>query len=166
MKSHHYTFAHGVIRDYVAAQHLEFITLMVSPDRDNFAAWLWKQAERHVGSSISGLDTSLTAIVCREVSGYPVVFIRLPPPTAIAEAICVAIVGIGAQEGEGEKYLARYILLEAGIDSNNNPRTVLCEWAAGVHSNYGDGPEPELEAFVQDVKGLLLSNAGAARAEV
>jgi hypothetical protein len=153
MRSHHYTFAHGVIQDYVAAHPLQFITLMVSPDRDDFVAWLWEQAARYVGSPISGIDISLTAVACREVSGYPVVFIRLPPPTAIAEAICVAIVGIGAEEGE--RYMARYILLEAGVDSNNNPRTVLCEWAAGVHSNYGDGPEPELEAFVEAVKNLL-----------
>ena len=166
MKSHHYTFAQRVIGDYVAAHPLEFIALMVSDDRDNFVAWLWEQTEQYVGSSISDIDTSLTAVACREVSGHPAVFIRLPPPTAIAEAICVAVIGIGVQEGEGGQYLARYILLEAGVDSNNNPRTVLCEWAAGAHSNYGDGPEPELESFVRAVEGLLSSAAAASRPEV
>jgi hypothetical protein len=46
----------------------------------------------------------------------------------------------------------RYIVLEHSRDIGGGPRTVLGEWArveAGVsHVNYGDGPQPDADAFL------------------
>ncbi len=42
----------------------------------------------------------------------------------------------------------RLVTLEKGFSLSNEPRTVLAEWANDSHANYGDGPEPTLDAFV------------------
>ncbi|MGN6545004.1 MAG: hypothetical protein ACTHK7_08135 [Aureliella sp.] len=48
-----------------------------------------------------------------------------------------------------DKIQARYFTLEKGYSLTNEPRTVFAEWEADRHLNYGDDPEPTVEAFVR-----------------
>jgi len=53
---------------------------------------------------------------------------------------------------DGERGNARYFTLEFSMPGN---LPILCEWDGEGHSNYGEGPEPDAEDFVQAVQEYL-----------
>jgi hypothetical protein len=93
------------------------------------------------------------------VGKYPCAVVEMPRPRAITEAFFVAAVLLADPDREmpdPKEVVLRYFTLEKGFTFEGPPRTVLCEWTAeGTHCNYGDGPAPRLEAFLQAVEELL-----------
>ena len=61
--------------------------------------------------------------------------LTLPMPRQPTEAWFAALVGSASDPG----YL-RYFLWEQGESLDGGPRTVVAEWSATGHLNYGDGP--------------------------
>lgn len=87
-------------------------------------------------------------------NGYRISVVTLPKPRVSPEAYMVAIVH---KEGDplpynGERGSARYFTLE--YNAQGMP-PVLCEWDAEEHRNYGEGPEPEVKAFMQAIQEYL-----------
>lgn len=85
---------------------------------------------------------------------YTAHVVTMPAPESPPEAHFVAIVH---KDDEPKKHgiasrSTRYFTLE----SSNTPLPVLCEWREdGSHLNYGEGPAPEMAAFVEAVFGHL-----------
>lgn len=88
-------------------------------------------------------------------NGVAVAIITLPEPQAITEAFFTA--AVYRAPTTDQELITRYFTLEYGYNSSdNNFRTVLCEWTPDkVHKNFGTGPEPTPNAFLNAIRQQL-----------
>lgn len=145
-RPHHYRFAHREL----PRQILEYGPRLASPTPDGGSLLptvvsIWEDygqtlpPEHRLPSH--GLD-------CRhlQVDGHNMLLVVLPPPQGAAEAHFVAAV-----HPKGTKTV-RYFTLEHGIHPlDGSIGTILGEWDANGHVNYGPGPSPVAELFVAAV---------------
>ncbi len=55
-----------------------------------------------------------------------------------------------------EKPEILYFTLEKSVHLDQSDRTVMCGWTADdSHLNYGDGPDPGVDAFIEAIDKLL-----------
>ena len=102
---------------------------------------LWRHSAVHLGDAGpgDGLGFSIHTVSTR----VEVTLIRLPLPQEPPEAYFVAL---ARTTGEDE---ARVYTLELGGDAN-----YLGGWTGSTHLNFGQGPEPDAQAFLQAVTRL------------
>jgi hypothetical protein len=156
----HYMFAHHALRQVGMRDPLFLLQVLPSPNGGRFLADLLGQVAQH-----AGVEPDFTAdqVSFRgfRVAGRPAAVLQLPPPQEVGEAWFVAlVVDVDLSQepaADAPPPPARFFTLEHGTHfSTNEPRTVLCEWtAAGAHRNFGDGPAPELRAFLGRVEALI-----------
>ncbi|OWK41613.1 hypothetical protein [Fimbriiglobus ruber] len=160
-RCHHYTLAHYALRQMAFAEPLTFLGTLASPGAHGFLARMIGNVsefctEREPRSDFGAEDLTVHKV---RVGRYPGAVIEMPRPRAAAEAFFVAAVLMADLERgrpDPQDLTLRYLTLEKGFVFGGPPRTVLCEWTAdGKHLNYGDGPPPELQAFVGAVEALL-----------
>lgn len=153
-----YAFAHVAMRQIALAKPLQFLGIVLSPNAGQFFDALLEDVNEYCERKASFDASSITTHKCK-VNGFPGVVIVLPEPKEMAEAHMVALIVpmdlSSDEEPDFDAAQGRYFTLEKGFSLSNTPRTVLAEWDATTHSNYGDGPAPNVEAFVQSLEGLL-----------
>lgn len=156
-RCHHYTLAHYALRSVAFDDPLAYLGILVSPDARSFLAHLLRSVSEHCKEQEPQPDFGIEDITVHpvRVGRYPCAVIELPRPRAITEAYFTAAVLL-ADPADGLPVSTpmelRYFTLEKGFVLAGPPRTVLCEWTSeGTHVNYGDGPVPQLEAFVRAV---------------
>jgi hypothetical protein len=154
-RDHHYVFAHYTVREVCAQDPLQFFSIIASPEQEQFVAWLWQTTEKRVGRPIIDVDPRQMTITTCRVQELPAVILKMPSPVAAAEAYLVGVLLTGLQEAQDaeSKVCFRYFTLEHGANLDGTTRTVLCEWADGGHLNFGDGPRPTVEAFINALEG-------------
>ena len=150
----HYTFAHKALREICAEDPLQLFSIMGSPERDKFLAWLCNRIAQRSGDTGDTLSAEDIEVTTLRVGNYPTILIKMPEPRAAAEAHFVGIVLTATlSEAEPDKTTTyRYFTLECGVNLDSAIRTVMCEWAGDGHRNYGDGPPATAEAFLQAVQ--------------
>jgi hypothetical protein len=95
-----------------------------------------------------GLEADMT-----QIGPYSAVIVTLPKPQVPTEAFFVGMVlrsYVRAEDGltvDRHPVLLYYTLEHGGLSENGSPKTILCEWQAGTHLAYGDGPPPGSSAF-------------------
>jgi len=108
------------------------------------------QTGRRQRQTLDPLSQAARRTPCPSKAGCP------GPPT---KAYFTAAVLVGGQldvPGEGPKARLRYLTLELAASKSETPRTVLGEWTPdGMHLNYGDGPAPELSAFLKTLESCV-----------
>jgi len=151
----HYTLAHYALRQVALSDPLRYLAVLASPD-----------AQKHLENLLQAVAESCAArnekpdftaddlkIHCRRINRFPCAIVEFPPPQAFAEAFFTALVAYVDFSGpipDRPSVMARYFTLECGVSMDGSPRTVLAEWTTdGTHNNFGDGPEPAVEAFVE-----------------
>ncbi|QDU53835.1 hypothetical protein [Aeoliella mucimassa] len=151
-----YAFAHYALRMFALAQPLEFLAIVMSPDSKLFFEDVLDNVAENCGRKTS-FDADAIRVQPVRIGDYSCAVVELPDPHEIAHAHMVALVALidTPDIREGEPVDARYFTLEKGFQLDNTPRTVLCEWDTSSHSNYGDGPRPNVEEFVQAIGQLL-----------
>ena len=84
--------------------------------------------------------------ILRPTPNHTIIIVQFPPPKRMTEAFYGAIVF-----WPDNRY--RYFTLELteGMSPDGSPRTVVGEWADLGHANYGEGPSPNPEAFLNAV---------------
>jgi hypothetical protein len=159
----HYTFAHYALRSVAHQNPMECLAILASPRARAFLSDLLRSVAEHCRARGKESDLAVDDIIVHPVraAGNPCAVVEMTRPRAVAEAHFVAaVLLVGADPGspgEGQPSV-RYFTLEKGMSFEGPPRTVLCEWTAeGSHVNYGDGPEPGVDAFVQAVAALVAS---------
>ncbi len=162
----HYRFAHQRLRGAFHDPH-ECVGAFHSPDRDKIVRALWDEVTAECAAE--RLPTPLTADGIRvhtaRIQRYFTAIIEMPPPTGHGEAYFVALVlrhiGVGGEgAGISEVPALAYYTLELGEDRSGAHCTYLCEWKAdGSRANYGRGPAPVLEDFVEAVAALVRESA-------
>ena len=70
------------------------------------------------------------------------VVIELPQPVEMPEAYFLGVLYTPGQD------TPQVFSLEKSVDLGRGPGTVLSEWRPGARSNLGDGPPPEVDAFI------------------
>jgi len=158
----HYVFAHRLLPALFHQDPEGFLELLRT-DGDTFLRFWWRRSAawwrrlptgttpRH---EIRHLDDDTVAVL-----------VILPPPKALAEAYFLALVYRSPQKDRDR--LASVFTLESGVRfPEGTPRTVLGGWywknggATVGHVNFGDGPDPEPEAFLRSVQKLVATSAG------
>lgn len=160
-RCHHYTLAHLALRTAAFDNPLGYLGVLASPDARKFLAFLLGQVSEHCREQEPrpGFGADDLVIHKVRVGGYPCCIVEMPLPRAPVEAYFTAAVVLANLDDElpsSEPVQMRYFTLEKGVTLGGPPRTVLCEWnAEGTHSNYGSGPEPRVESFIQAMEGSL-----------
>lgn len=156
--SPHYVFAHYALRQIALAEPMQFLEIAASPDADKFIAALLQQVVKQCGRE-AGFDASEIKVYPTRVNNYPCAVIEMPEPEEAAEAWLIGVVvpvdftlEVPADLDESQ-ITAQYYTLEKGVSLTGEPRTVLAGWDDQRHNNYGDGPEPTVEAFVATLCG-------------
>jgi hypothetical protein len=157
----HYLLAHVILRQIALSNPLQYLALMASPRAAEFLKDIHADVVedcRRNGETVDFSPDELK-IHCVRLGDFPCAVIEMPPPAATPEAYFTAlVVYISTADdlsADPQPVPARYFTLEKGMSFGNSqmvtPRTVLCEWTSTAHSNFGDGPEPTLEAFMKSL---------------
>jgi hypothetical protein len=152
-REHHYVFAHRVLPAEARANASAILQAAERGTATQSLAMIWD----HVGSQLApdrrlpstGLSGSF-----RELSGARVALIHFPPAEHATEAHLAAIV-LPRTQPAGP---ARYIVLEHSWTPDDQPQTVIGEWADGKHLNGGNGPAPDEDAFLAAVDARVRAS--------
>jgi len=156
--SPHYVFAHYAMRQIALAEPLQILAIAASPDVGGFIDAVLRNVVEKSGRE-AGFEGADIKVHPTRVNDYPCVVIEMPEPQEAAEAYLVAIlvpIDFSSElppDLDQEQVTAQYYTLEKGFSLSGEPRTVLAEWDHQKHSNYGEGPEPTVEAFVAALSG-------------
>ncbi|MCA9033962.1 MAG: hypothetical protein KDA91_02475 [Planctomycetaceae bacterium] len=158
--SFHYTLAHFALRTVALADPLRFLAIVASPDGFRFLQSLIDQVADHLKTD-PPFDVSEISFHPRRVKNLPCIVLVMPSPTEVAEAYMVACV-LMSHSGKPldanirpDDVTGRYFTLEKGFHMDGSPRTVLAEWdRQGSHSNFGDGPDVTVDAFLEALAGF------------
>ena len=151
-----YIFAHIALRQFLHDEPLKFFGILASEVSTEFLQSIWDDIAQQL--SAEGADTvdftfTKELVTTARCGPYPIAVLQMPEPSEVAEAHFIAAVLLHeGQPEEGEPINACYYTLEKGMTFGDSEpeRTVFCEWTKdGSHSNYGDGPEPNVKAFIQ-----------------
>lgn len=157
-----YAFAHYALRQMALSDPLRFLAVMASPDAHRFLDALLDDVAEQCGRKPS-FDAQSITIHPTRVASFPCAIIRLPEPKEMAEAFMVAVIvpidPSSTSLPASDTIKGRYFTLEKGFTLSNEPRTVLGEWDAQMHSNYGNGPAPTVEAFAAALTKLMSRDA-------
>ena len=168
--SPHYAFAHLALRHAALGDPPGFLSLLASPRADRWLEALLTDVEIRCGRP-AGFAAGDATVHRVRVAARPCAVVELPPPTEATEAHFVALVLLtdlaaldpGADPASID-WRARFFTLESGfVFPGEPPRTVLGEWTATSHANYGDGPPPELDAFLAALEARLDADGEAPR---
>jgi hypothetical protein len=133
---------------------LDFIEIAALPESKNCIDYVYKVVAGQCGKPGS-FDASSVKIHRVKVKIYPCVVIELPEPKEITGAFLLALVlpvDLSANEPHYLKSLSgRYFTLEKARSCANEQRTMLVEWYDAKHLNYGFGPPPNVQAFVEAI---------------
>ena len=150
-RAHHYSFGHRLLPGLALRGRTDFHELASRALLDPLLRGWWHE----LGESLpaeerlphDGLRSELV-----DAGDIPVLLVTMPAACHAAEAHFVAI----APHLKPDAW--RCFTLEHTWTLDDQPATVLAEWTATGHVNYGDGPPPERQAFLQAL-GLLASSA-------
>jgi hypothetical protein len=124
---------------------------------------IWELAGMEIDEEDCREPVGLRALRTYEEGGYLIRIIQCPEPHYFALNYFVAF----AQKREHRSLLpwakapaVRYMALESSVRmiGMDGPPSVVGEWTATGHVNYGDGPEPSEEAFVVAIAPILRKN--------
>ncbi len=156
---HHYVLAHIALRKICLQDPMNFFGTIASEHKDEFLKDVWQQVREHCDSEGEAtFDISDVGFTTCSIKDYPTIVLAMPEPTGLGEAYFAAIVlKIQLDDAERpEKPEILYFTLEKSVHLDQSDRTVMCGWTADdSHLNYGDGPDPGVDAFIEAIDKLL-----------
>jgi hypothetical protein len=83
----------------------------------------------------------------------------MPTPREVTETYFVGLVLIqpkSKKHPEANEARLRYFTLELGYNPIVGCKcTMLCEWTHDAHGNFGEGPPPDVAAFVRAISRIV-----------
>ncbi len=155
-RPHHYELAHVALVAFFRQNASYLWSLLSAEGADAWVLGLWIRIGAALPAEERVEETGLSVVIDK-LGHLEFAVITLPPPLAHAEAYFVALVRSSPRQVASSGAF-RYMTLERGIDmSSGGDQTYLCEWTVGKHVNYGKGPPPTIEAFLQAIAELESS---------
>lgn len=148
-----YVFCHVALKQIALEDPLRMLAILASDRAEEFLAGLLEDVETHCGKKAT-LTAAQVRIHPRRIGERVCAILQFPEPQRITNAFFVALmvqVDFGAAPAETTVSSARFFTLEKGYPEGSESRTVLGEWTATGHLNYGTGPAPVLEEFVKSL---------------
>jgi|HigsolmetaAR202D_1030399.scaffolds.fasta_scaffold11260_2 hypothetical protein len=159
-RGQHYAFAQHVLPTLTWKHPDRLLTLFTGAEREEFLQAVWKTAGEHQPAADLVDGTTLHSSIHKQEQ-HTIVLITLPQPVAPVEAYFIAIVFTHPSQPAAENTIqqVRYFTLEFANDfiSRQN-HTVFAEVREDGHYNFGRGPRPELQAFLDHLIGFLREN--------
>jgi|EndMetStandDraft_2_1072991.scaffolds.fasta_scaffold147859_2 hypothetical protein len=156
----HYVMAHYALRSVAFDDPLFYIGVMASPESGRLLSSLLETISKGRPDGEPPLRADDLTIHPIRVGNLACAVVEFPEPRGITEAFFTAAVLLTELKDEvpaTEELALRYFTLERGEGLDGRERTVFCEWSAeGSHTNYGDGPPPNLRDFAQAVERTVL----------
>jgi serine/threonine protein kinase len=146
----HYTFAHRFLSEIVARQPKLFVESLLKP-KSNMINVRWVMNARNYSDKEFIPADGLCCFPIHFSENQYGVLIQLPQPTRMAEAYYVAVI----LKEDSSLVSYRYITLELTANSDGVAKTIIGEWNGG-HKNYGTGPDPDPELFIEALRKLLV----------
>jgi hypothetical protein len=150
-RQHHYLFAYMALPDFAYRDVARFLAFS-PPFGKAFVTAIWDLAGQGLAETMpaDGLEFGVEQLP----SGLPVAVVQFPAPVEPPEAYFAAI----TRDPNGA---TRYFTLERSLslDESDAVQTILggVEFPDGNfrHINFGEGPAPDRQAFLQSVNRLL-----------
>jgi hypothetical protein len=161
---HHYAFAHVALRRIAFAEPIRIFGILASPDRERFIdgvlADIHEQCQISTRCSFRGRDVEFSGA---KINDRPCAILKMPTPTEPVEAHFIALVSrLGVDEFTAEDVESRqgelldYYTFERPVVVEGGRPTVFCSWSEDdSHSNYGEGPEADLQSVVEFLTATL-----------
>lgn len=149
-RTHHYLFVHRAMPRILFSRRTDPSRIAAANALDRALLETWTEVGDALPESErlapDGLHSELVTL-----GDIQAVLITLPTAQHVTEAHFIALAPTNPPRKR------RYIVLEFSLDSETNqPVTVLGEWRRNRHhANYGRGPVPSGELFLQRVQQLL-----------
>ena len=151
---HYYCFVHRLLPQAAWSNPAAFCGAMASPDHEKILRAWWDSIGDDLPSAERFPWPSISVIPSRVGSHFVILF-TFPPPAAATEAFFSAFVLGPIKSANVDELKAtpqKYYILEQSF-CEGGPATVFAEWTSdGTHRNYGDGPLPSAEAFLNHIK--------------
>lgn len=157
-----YAFVHIFLRHTALSDALMALGLLASPKSDEFLAELIDLTKGYCEQSNGLVDFTVRDLKLHRttIGKYPCAVIELPLPRTPPEAYFAAIVLPVSQQdvkSDADPIPGRFFTLELG-QNGEGPVTFLCEWTqAEIHHNYGPGPAPSLQNFLDAIAPHVMS---------
>lgn len=140
-RTHHYRFAHQRLPQIMLDPGVDVLALAAAGRLDSALRSTWTAAAHGIDEAERLAPDGLAG----ELHGADLVLVTLPPPMGPAEAYFVALAAAGSTR--------RYFTLEMSVSLfGDGAGTVLGEWTADRHVNYGPGPAPTAPDFLAAVR--------------
>ena len=156
--SAHYALAHIALRKTALDDPLRCLAILDSPQAKSFIAAILESVSRLIERPAE-FSAQMIEVHPVNVNNYPCVIVEMPEPSESGQAHFAALVVlVNSKNGlppNSQQLRARYFTLEKGLSHDGRSRTVFAEWDRSTHMNYGDGPEPTIEAFVGRIETLF-----------
>ncbi len=158
-RQNHYEFAHRALPTIVLRREVDLLKLGAEGRLEDALRSTWLA----ISDRLPEEDRVPPDGFAAEVTGTAdseggTLLIRFPEPLYPAEAHLAAVMPC---EPVGRR---RYFVLERSVTLQGETATVLGEWAAGSHINYGTGPAPDMQAFLAAVRQLTAGRRQPRRA--
>ncbi|MBX7172787.1 MAG: serine/threonine protein kinase [Pyrinomonadaceae bacterium] len=152
-RKQHYTFAHVYLREKLP--HAKLFIENITKTDSKFLNSYWVQSAMYFKPKEDEFlpPEGLCAYPFKLSSSVYGAIIQLPPPIRMAEAFFVAVVL--EEINNSSEVKTRYITLELSANRDGSAKTIVGEWRAGSHANYGTGPEPTPELFLEKVQEMI-----------
>lgn len=156
-RDHHYLYAHRLLPQLAFSAPEKFLAF-VERNGSAFLEYFWNECGKQIAEDERIQPEGLSCKIYSLDDGIVAACITLPQPVEMPEAYFAAFVH--RPEGDdllnSKQVFTRYFTLEYGQRMDGSARTVLCEWnAEGSHLNYGDGPPPQMDLFLNSIESLL-----------
>lgn len=161
----HYYFAHQYLRERAEQNPKLLVSTLREKSGTYYLGFHWGLTAIALKDQVDE-DIPADGLECFPVEiddEYYGVLVQFPEPKKMTEAYFVAIL---IPISEGDSAPAEFFTLEFSLNDNRSQRTVLGEWKGGSHFNYGDGPPPEKEAFLDAIRRLVLNRAKKAGLQI
>ncbi len=170
MSSQAYVFAHQALPALAFSEPGKLLAILNGPDAEKFLQNLWGTAGQQCGPDDQRAADGLSHTVNAAGTTGVIAAVKLPEPKEVGEAHYVGIFGRFATPEEPDLFNLKWVrvfTLEYGLHPvGENRCTMLCEWTyEGTHKNYGEGPPPDEEAFVEAAMNLMWEQKERAEQE-
>ena len=162
-RENHYVFAHYLLRDLSDSDPLRFLLTLRSSKGEEFLRGLWNQVTQksHTNNLCQSNGDDITLVCCR-IKEFHCNLITMPEPTRMTECYMIGFLtklsAVKAHKAP-DSVDTRFFTLEKSVHLDGRNRIVLCGWSkegeSWKHVNYGDGPEPNQQAFMNRIFQLL-----------
>ncbi len=161
--SHHYCFAHVVLRGFAHFEPWAVMASLQGPEAPGYLESTWSYAGRHLPVVQRETPEGLTARV-RAIDAGLLAVVRMPPPSRPTEAYFAAVaVGYATPVEPSLERIAwvRYFTLERGVDLfGNGAVPILGEWLGledGAHLNHGPAAGTDEASFERRILEMLAA---------